>query len=1722
MAALSHSESGRKYSWWWDSHISPKNSKWLQDNLTDMDAKVKSMIKLIEEDADADSFARRAEMYYKQRPELMRLVEEFYRAYRALAERYNHATCELRHAHRALSRAFPHHIPPPDLADSFSPSRPPDSKFPVRALFQNDENDLANEVFPESPNESRSLEVILAREAEQARKVEREARDLKKALFNVKAEKEDVLVKYRECMEKLSIMEVGLDNAEKNAKRLDEKAGRAEIEVQTLKEALVQLEVEKNARLIEHEQFLHKIADLEKGLDMRAVEAESKARALMDDVSKLEVEKEAVLRKYEACLGKISALEDIVCITENKERLLREKAEAAENEVAGLKRALADLNNERDASALQYECCLEKISKLEKELSCAKEVIECLNSDVSVRNAKLETAEENCKFLERSNLSLKTEAEDLAKSVAMKDRELFNKQVELENLTTRLRDENFRCAEIEGTLQSLQNLHARCQDDQKTLKVDLDNVLQTLKDVEANKGFLEEEVQHIRDENRSLTEKKMCFAVSVENMKNDILGLREIKERLEKEVSDHVDISDSLQKEIMSLKEELKRLNGSYQAIIEQVEVAGLSPNCFGTSIKSLRDENSNLTQISEMGANENAILLEKLESMQELLNEKVISENYLLDMKTELESSQQVTKALQESCQLLEGEKAALVAEKATIISQLETITETMHKLLEKNAIIENSLSAAKVELEGLREKSKGLEEICELLKNERSFLMRERSTLASKLDSVERRLKAMEKRYNGLEKKCVDLEKEKYAFHCQVEELKASMNFEKQEWTSSKIQSETKLARLKDKIRLLQEENSRKKKEFEDELEKSLKAQFEMSTLQKIIKDMEEKNCSLVVECQKHVEASKLAEKVISELESESLEQQVESEILLDEIGQLRLSMYEIFRVLETTPTCEREIDNEQALVHRILENIEDLKSSVMRREDDKELLLVENSVLLTLLKQLESKGVEIESQKVFLEKEFKTMVGNLEMAKIEIDKILDSNRKLKSDANERNWHAAALKAENDNLHKKQVDLHNDYALLKEDYSRVNQDKKDLLKMCCDLKEEKIWLDQHNDTLLIEYLAAGYESAFLSSFGKEKVSEINLLLQDLNRQLEINRRLEQGMSLMTEKVDYQETENLVLKDCVDNLEREMQRMREYNALMEKDNVSVKKSLLRMESKLLDSEVKLEAAENLNLMLFATIDELENDVHSSMQIKENLEKNMLEQSQYNSIQKIEIESLRMVQTNLESELTQLREEIGENIIREQILSSELEERNNEFELWETKASGFYFDLQMLSINEILLKNKLRELAGLYQILENENTSKTSVILEMKGKICSMKNEITELKSQLHAYAPAVAALRNDVTLLENNACLQTKVKSSHNHEPEKHLEAATNPCNKSTSETPPEDDSLAILQNLHTKIKTISKLIEQTNKPMLRRRLSSRKSREKQSSTDETVTPPSRPVRCLARNRPNMHKAHKAKTTKPTIKDIPLDWTSSSRADDKMLELTICDSLMTEKDIILDNLDSPKYNSNNREFDRLEFPRKSTDNEKRILERLSSDEVRLENLRTTVDILRAKLEETGKKWRKSKNADLETVREQLVEAEDTVEYLWEVNGQLVRNIDSCPSPDRKSSPKAREAVRMRRRKVGEQAKRGSERISRLQVELQKIQFVLLRMEEEKKRKSGKVKGVFFRSKSVVLRDFIGKRKKKEQLCACFRPSSSGNGSSIGSGRINLSEPSSK
>ncbi|XP_068653529.1 protein NETWORKED 2A-like [Aristolochia californica] len=103
-----HRAANNAYSWWLVSHIRTRQSKWLEQNLQDMENKVTSILKLIEE--DADSFAKRAEMYYRKRPELINFVEETYRAYRALAERYDHISGELQNANNTIANVFPDQV----------------------------------------------------------------------------------------------------------------------------------------------------------------------------------------------------------------------------------------------------------------------------------------------------------------------------------------------------------------------------------------------------------------------------------------------------------------------------------------------------------------------------------------------------------------------------------------------------------------------------------------------------------------------------------------------------------------------------------------------------------------------------------------------------------------------------------------------------------------------------------------------------------------------------------------------------------------------------------------------------------------------------------------------------------------------------------------------------------------------------------------------------------------------------------------------------------------------------------------------------------------------------------------------------------------------------------------------------------------------------------------------------------------------------------------------------------------------------------------------------------------------------------------------------------------------------------------------------------------------------------------------------------------------------
>ncbi|XVE65963.1 hypothetical protein DITRI_Ditri08aG0043400 [Diplodiscus trichospermus] len=1829
MATSLNSESIRSYSWWWDSHISPKNSKWLQENLTDMDTKIKAMIKLIEE--DADSFARRAEMYYKKRPELMKLVEDFYRAYRALAERYDHATVELRHAHRTMAQAFPNQVPfvladelPSESSGPKVEAHTPEMPHPIRAFFdpvelQKDAVGLSSTVhavkksagnseesdsglskrnlkqlnemfrsgivppssdiaegmtkkrngceaeeseqggFPQLAIENQNLKTQILSESKRAGKAETEVQFLKKTLAKIQAEKEATFLQYQQSLKKLSSLERELNEAQKDAGNLDERASKAEIEIKMLKEALRKLEAERDVCLHQYNQSLERISSMEntisqgqenaKGLNERAFKAEIEAQNLKTELSRLEVEKEAGLLRYKHCLDMISQLEIKISLAEENAKMLKMQTEKAESEVKALKEAFAKLKEEKDTAAFLYEQCLETIGKMESEISCAQEEAKQLNSEILVNAEKLRSVEEQRVLLERSNQSLLVEADNLVQKIAIKDQELSEKQKELEKLQTSLQEEHLRFVQVEATLQTLQKLHTQSQEEQRALTLELQNRLQMLKELQISNHKLEEDIQLVQGENQSLNELNKSSSISIKNLQDEIFSLKELKEKLESEVALQSVRSNVLQQEVYKLKEEIKVLSHAYQALIQQLLSVGLNPECLEPSVKELQDENSKLKEECSKHRGETEILYDKLRNMDNLLEKNAVLRSSLSELNGKLEGSREMVGELQKSREILQGEKSSLVSEKATLLSQLQIMTQNMQKLLERNTLLESSLSGANIELEALRSKSKTLEEFCQYLKNEKSNLINERESLIIKLENVEKRLCILEFRFSKLEEKYVDMEKEKESTLSQVEELRDSLGVEQQQRACYVQSSESRLADLENHVHLLQEESMLRKKEFEQEMDRAVKAQVEIFIVQKFIEDLEEKNFSLLIECQKHVEASKLSDKLIRELESENLEQQIEGEFMLDEIEKLRSGIYQVFRALQFDAVKEHSdvIESDQIPLSHVLDNVEELKSSLSRNEEEKQRLLVENSVLLTLVGQLKQEVTEFESDTRALEYEFEIMEKQNAMLQKDKQELQEMNQQLMLEVHDRKLEKEILDAELETQDGKLKSMQGACLLLQEENTKQFEENRLLLKKFLDLKEDMRILEDENNIVLQESVALSSLSFVLEAFGAEKAIEVKALAEDVSGLQVINTELKEKVGKLEEKLDKKEAENLHLNGTVEKLYEELHAVKDLNDQLNHQIIIGNDFLKQKTIELSEADQKLQAAHNLNAELSRTLEELTRGCVESKQIRENLEKRILELAKDSKEQKTEIEHLLEVNENFGSEVVILHKKIEEQKMREENLSLELQEKSNEFELCDAEAASFYFDFQVSAIREVLLENKVLELTEVCETLGEENAVKSAQIGQMKGKVEFLESDIEGLKAQMYAYVPIIASLRDTITSLEQNAHLQPKL-CVPSDDKEKDVETADELHEMSSERLEGQSailtGGISDLQEMHTRLKAVEKAVTEEMDRLVKHE--SKKNSNRIVASAIGIEPPCQDKKKDVQFGDDFAQNLKPKKMKQQIsesrnaillKDIPLDQVSDGRskrenstADGQMLELWESTDLESGGDSTNNDMQKgaivpgerischqfngvPQENSDlslgaqiekELSIDKLEIstsirePKKGAKG-KKVLERLASDARKLMTLQTTVKELKRRME--IKKRKKAYDLEYGQVKEQLQEVEDAIMELVNVNSQLTKDVEGSPSSslDVTNSAESEEAGNSGRRKIREEAQKGSEKIGRLQFEVRSIDYILLKLEDERKSKGKNRTG-------VLLRDFIyngGRRtgrRKKACFCGCARP----------------------
>ncbi|KAG9451938.1 hypothetical protein H6P81_004842 [Aristolochia fimbriata] len=1822
MTTLLHAESRRLYSWWWDSHISPKNSKWLQENLTDMDSKVKSMIKLIEE--DADSFARRAEMYYKKRPELMKLVEEFYRAYRALAERYDHATGELRQAHRTMAEAFPNQIPfslTDDTPSVSSESEPhtPEIPHPVRALL--DPDDLQKDAVGLSSH-------MHALKRNGAYTEESEMGTSKKGLKQLNE-------MFGEGRARKGL------NFQEDVKKENKSQGpshdlkRQELEEKGDKIRILQEEVSKLSR---ENQDLHAQVLLE---TERANKAEEEVQSFHNSVSKLEKEKANAFLLYQKCLEQITNLEAELSQTQVDAKRLNEEVAVESNKLGGAEEKCRLLERSNQLLQLDHDNLLLKTQMQEMEIAEKDRELQKLDICMKEEQQHLKQAEVALQSMKH----LQTQSEEQQRKLAL---ELQNGIQRLKEMENSKRDTEDDIQRIRKDYNNLTAQNTSLSYLIKTLEEDINSFKEAKKQLEnevglllADRSALQQDVCVLKEKLNALDRKHQdvidqvaSVGLSVETIQSSVKELQVANLKLK-------DLSREGEDERLALLEKIKDMEKVLEmnSILENslsdahVELDGLRENLkmLQKSFRSAQGENSSLLE-------EKNSLFSQLETiklnMEKLQEKNTLLENSLSDVNVELDGFRVKSKSLEQSCQSLHDENSSLLSQRDNLISQVETAQTNLEDLEKRFTKLEDKHSCLEEEKELVQN------QVCELLalldqaKEEHAgFVQLSNTQLSDLVKQIVLLQEAMD-----LSKREIEQEQEKVLnAHVEIFVLQSCIQ------------------EMKERNLFLWNENQK-------QIESYIKSEKLVSKLQHEICQHKESFDSLT---EKHNLVMLWIDEALGVLDIESASWHQHKAAAHGFLQQILEKIKNWQRTLIDTEDEVQLLTLEKSIHTTILKQLGHESANL---EAANCTFRHELQICTGKLSQLETEKVELLEINKQFEEDIRMGKNQEDILRSEMnilcEQLMESHKAYQMLSNEN----FELLEENQSWKKEFCFLRDEKYLLEEEYNVV---LKEALTLGC-------------LSLVFESFSSEKVAELKGVYGKlDLVHELKCSLEEevgiISEKMKMLERENLQLKGSVEELASYKNRALVL-------DNELNQTRSITAKLNCE-IETERTLLRQrEVELLEARQKLEAMETENRELHQDSEALKEEIMVAKVIREDFQKKIFalvedkshQRAEINSLQKAngeleqkinllmkEVEKLRAHEENLKSKILEkaeqaeiweveaaefyksyqtstcyasvFEEKARELIVKhenemenlktqDELLKTELQKRIEESEIWENEAAELYKELQLSCVHAAMFAENAYDLVGKYSGFEASTMRQKKALVEdcaqrdadiekLKRKVGVLEGQNEGFRSELDAILPLVLSLKNNLTSLEHRVLSQANTQKAGNLEIQElvssdvqnlessdvqnlessdvqNLESSdvqnlesSNVQNLESSdvqnlessdvqnlESYQEDESIQApreshdvsesstvmeLQNLQAKVQAIEEAIEERKRCSADAILMSNDKLEvamkeiEELKCKHTLPPTevqiSKDINVQSEEDdlgPNQHVNHQKveeEVSNAKMKDIQLDHVSDAsfygngigssttgrrknvEGDDSMLELwetaekdySFQPAMKTTKKLSSESgkdlvechqIEAPEeHNFEEKELavDKQEVPKRVTDTPKhgsrRMLERLSSDARRLTNLQIVVQDLRSKLDTSENQL---SGFEYDNLKAQLIEVEQAISQLVEANGKLARIAQEDPlSPGRKVEGQDEKGT-SRRRQLSERARRWSEKIGRLELELQRIQFGLLKLEDEFDRKASKS---VERRASVLLRDYLygardNRRKKRRPFCGCARP----------------------
>uniref|UniRef100_J3M4B4 NAB domain-containing protein n=1 Tax=Oryza brachyantha TaxID=4533 RepID=J3M4B4_ORYBR len=603
MEKMQHPQSRKSSSWWWDSHISPKNSKWLSENLEEMETQIKETLELIEEGESSEEKAG----------VLITHVQNFHQMYRALAERYGNVTGELRknipsslqsHVSSGISEsdseAQSPSSPEPDLQEKMSQQKqkPQSDCFDV-SIGSGASSDVSKKGSDGSSSSSESdLELDEVKEANDNSilyALSQKIIELEDKLREVKGKLDASEEKNSRCqyVETKSLLK-DLDEVKSEKEALEGVLLVNKDEINRLKESMVSAAKQFEVELAHHDTKIDKCNQ----------ELEVLSEKYVHDVSALEAE----LGKLQ---GVIKTFEDDFAKISHEKSLLESRVE--------------DL--EQSADSLNYSAS--EMVKLQELLKNTQAELERVSQEKEVLRERAHEFEQLFRDFENSGMEVAKLPEIIKDLEAQIEGTLQEKSV--------LQD---RIKELEQVSHdSLQN-HSL---EKSSLSAELSKLSETNASLEAKLASVEAELRQVYDEK---AEQSINSEKQISGLNQDLANVKSKLELLSSEKSLVNNKVATLLTDVTTRDEKLKQMDGHLSQL--QLERAKLMSHA-DLARKSLSELHARVCKLEQEVEMQKLVISESAEGKREAIRQLCFSlEHY--------------RSGYQELRQLLHGQKRPLV----------------------------------------------------------------------------------------------------------------------------------------------------------------------------------------------------------------------------------------------------------------------------------------------------------------------------------------------------------------------------------------------------------------------------------------------------------------------------------------------------------------------------------------------------------------------------------------------------------------------------------------------------------------------------------------------------------------------------------------------------------------------------------------------------------------------------------------------------------------------------------------------------------------------------------------------------------------------------------------------------------------------------------------------------------------------------------------------------